>query len=312
MRESEMNVISNAVIQDSPKKSRNLSIIKLLVREMRPKQWSKNLLVFAALIFSIDRFNLDMGLYAFIGFACFCIISSCVYILNDFVDREADKVHPTKKNRPIASGELNPYVALIFGLVIFLLVISFAVYFNNLFGIVLILYFLLNVAYSFKLKHIVILDVMTIASGFVLRAVGGALVIHVEMTPWFLICTMLLALFLGINKRRNELIVLEKDSSHHRRVLNSYSIQLIDQMNSVVTTATVVSYALFTFTSDRTIQLMWTIPLVLYGIFRYLYLIYVENEGGSPEKLLFRDKHLLLTVIIYALITIVVLLLFDK
>ncbi|GIP06882.1 decaprenyl-phosphate phosphoribosyltransferase [Paenibacillus lautus] len=307
-----MNVISNAVIQDSPKKSRNLSIIKLLVREMRPKQWSKNLLVFAALIFSIDRFNLDMGLYAFIGFACFCIISSCVYILNDFVDREADKVHPTKKNRPIASGELNPYVALIFGLVIFLLVISFAVYFNNLFGIVLILYFLLNVAYSFKLKHIVILDVMTIASGFVLRAVGGALVIHVEMTPWFLICTMLLALFLGINKRRNELIVLEKNSSHHRRVLNSYSIQLIDQMNSVVTTATVVSYALFTFTSGRTVQLMWTIPLVLYGIFRYLYLIYVKNEGGSPEKLLFRDKHLLLTVIVYAIITIIVLLLFDK
>ncbi|WP_160044150.1 decaprenyl-phosphate phosphoribosyltransferase [Paenibacillus sp. USDA918EY] len=308
-----MGIISGIILQRTSENKNNSSgLAALIIREMRPKQWSKNFLVFAALIFSIDKIDVYMGLRSFVGFVCFCIVSSCVYIFNDFMDREVDRLHPIKKERPIASGALNPYFALIVGILILALGLSSAIYVNGLFGIIIGCYFLINIAYSIKIKHIVILDVMTIALGFVLRAVGGAVVIGVQTTPWFLVCIMLLALFLAINKRRNELIILEKSSNHHRKVLDNYSIQFIDQMNSLVTTATVVSYALFTFTSGRTVQLMWTIPFVLYGVFRYLYLIYLKNEGGSPDKLLFKDRHLLITVVLYTITTILILLLFEK
>ena len=182
---------------------------------------------------------------------------------------------------------------------------------NPLFTGLLILYFALNVSYSLALKHVVIIDIMIIAAGFVLRAIAGGLVIRVPLTPWFLICTLLLSLFLAIGKRRHELFLLENDKGAHRKVLDNYSFALLDQLNTIVTTATIISYSLFTFTSGRTIHLMWTIPLVIYGIFRYLYLIHIENKGGSPDRVLFEDKHILITVILYVISVVGILAYFE-
>jgi 4-hydroxybenzoate polyprenyltransferase len=279
---------------------------------MRPRQWTKNLLVFAALIFSIRHANLTMLGQAITGFVLFCLVSSCVYVLNDFVDREKDRMHPEKRNRPLASGALHPQTALAFGMVILGISLLLAFRFQLAFGLVLLLYFCLNVMYSFRLKHVVIIDLLVIAAGFVLRAVGGGLVIGVPLTPWFIICTLLLALFLAIGKRRHELYLLQSDKGAHRKVLEHYSLDLLNQMNAIVTTATIMSYALFTFNSGHTIHLMWTLIFVLYGIFRYLYLIHIEGKGGKPEKLLLEDKHILLTVVLYAFSVTVILLYFDQ
>ncbi|MEK8131067.1 decaprenyl-phosphate phosphoribosyltransferase [Paenibacillus filicis] len=283
----------------------------LMLEEMRWKQWTKNLLVFAALVFSIDKSNSVMVVQSVFGFVCYCLISSCVYVLNDYLDRHADRQHPIKKFRPIASGQLNPIGAIVTAGGIFLITIMVSLYLNLLFGVLLLVYFIINVCYSLKVKHIVILDIMCIAAGFVLRAIGGAIIINVYLTPWFLVCTMLLALFLAVNKRRHELILLDNNSTIHRKVLQNYTVPMIDQMNNVVTSATIVSYALFTFTSGRTLHLMWTIPFVMYGMFRYLYLVHIKNEGGAPDKLLFTDKPLLVTVIMYACLTISVLYMFE-
>ncbi|MEF3302703.1 decaprenyl-phosphate phosphoribosyltransferase [Paenibacillus sp. GYB003] len=268
--------------------------------QLRPRQWTKNLLVFAALIFSIKKSSMDMLFHSIAGFVLFCLVSSCVYILNDFVDREADRMHPEKRHRPMASGAIHPAGALLLGaaLLVFSLVSAFA--FSPLFALLLLVYFLLNVGYSFKFKHVVIVDVLIVASGFVLRAIGGGLVIGVSLTPWFLICTMLLSVFLAVSKRRHEVASLQAGKGAHRKVLDFYSIELLNQLTSVVTTATIMSYALFTFTSGHTIHLMWTLIFVLYGVFRYLYLIHMENKGGKPEKVLFEDRHILVTVMLYA------------
>jgi 4-hydroxybenzoate polyprenyltransferase len=279
---------------------------------MRPKQWTKNVLVFAALIFSIRIANVDMLGQAFTGFILFCLVSSCVYILNDYVDRDRDRMHPEKKNRPLASGALNPQMALAYGIVLLAASFFAAFRFHPPFGFVLLLYFVLNVLYSYRLKHVVILDLLIVASGFVLRAVGGGLIIGVPLTPWFLVCTLLLALFLAISKRRHELVLLKSDKGDHRHVLEYYSMDLLNQMNAIVTTATIMSYALFTFTSGHTIHLMWTLILVLYGIFRYLYLIHVEGRGGKPDRLLLEDKHILVTVVLYAISVMFILIVFDK
>ncbi|ERI07107.1 prenyltransferase, UbiA family [Aneurinibacillus aneurinilyticus ATCC 12856] len=279
----------------------------LLFRQLRPKQWTKNLLVFAALIFSFPNVNTEMLIRSVVAFFLFSFVSGCVYILNDFVDREADRQHPKKRYRPMASGALNPYVALVFGAILLVCSLALATYLEPRFGLVLFVYFVMNVAYSFRLKHVVIVDVMIIALGFVFRALGGGLVIEVPVTPWFFICTLLLALFLAISKRRHELILLENNMGSHRKVLDKYSKDLLNQLNSIVTTATIMSYGLFTFTSGRTQYLMATIPFVIYGIFRYLYLIHIEDKGGSPEEVLLKDKHILFTVILYALSVIIIL-----
>lgn len=274
---------------------------KLLLAQLRPKQWSKNLLVFAALLFSFERISASTVAETLVGFLLLCAVSGCVYILNDYMDREADRNHPEKRHRPMASGALKPSAALTFGGVLMAasLVVSWLL--NPLFTVLLAVYFGLNVAYSLALKHVVLVDIMIIAAGFVLRAIAGGLIIHVPFTPWFLICTMLLSLFLAISKRRHELLLLKAGKGTHRRVLEHYSLPLLDQLNSVVTTATIISYSLFTFTSGRTVHLMWTIPFVIYGIFRYLYLIHIEHKGGSPDRLLFEDKPILLSVVLYVI-----------
>lgn len=282
-----------------------------LLEQLRPKQWTKNVLLFAALLFSLKNATWELIGLTFAGFLLFCFVSSSVYILNDYMDIEADRRHPTKRFRPMASGALNPLLAISFGSFLLLFSLGAGYYIDYLFGILLSVYFLINLAYSLKLKHVVILDVMMIAAGFVLRAIGGGILIDVPFTPWFLICTMLLSLFLAIGKRWHEFKLAEQHGSAHRKVLAYYNADLLGQMSSIVTTATIISYALFTFTSGRTIHLMWTIPFVLYGIFRYQYLIYVENKGGSPDKLLFEDKPILLTVVLYALSVVAILTYFE-
>lgn len=287
------------------------STVSGLIRLLRPKQWTKNLLLFAALLFSFEEIRTETILATLLGFILFSLVAGCVYILNDFVDRDRYRQHPVKRYRRMASGQVNPSHALLFGIILLILSVGTAFMMNPLFGVLCIVYFLLNVSYSFVLKHLVILDMMTIAAGFVLRAIAGGVLIHVPFTPWFLICTMLLSLFLAIGKRRNELTLLEGNTGSHRKVLDNYSITLLDQFNTIVTTATIISYSLFTFTSDRTIHLMWTIPLVIYGMFRYLYLIHMKNQGGSPDRVLFEDKPILITVMLYVISVVTIFAIFE-
>jgi 4-hydroxybenzoate polyprenyltransferase len=296
--------------QQINEKDKELNVLPYLL-VLRPKQWTKNLLVFAALIFSIKTVTVDMVVHCAVGFILFCLVSGCVYIINDYIDREADSKHPEKCYRPIASGKLHPLGALLFGSVILIGCLAAAFLLEPWFSLLLFGYFIVNVAYSLKLKQIVIIDIMVIAFGFVLRAIGGGLVIDVAFTPWFLICTMLLALFLAISKRRHELYLLNQHKGEHRKVLEQYSPELLDQLNSIVTTAAIMSYSLFTFTSGHTIHLMWTIPLVMYGIFRYLYLIHMKGKGGSPEKVLVEDRHILSTVMLFAAMVVIILYYFE-
>lgn len=283
----------------------------LLFRQLRPKQWTKNLLIFAAPLFSFETVNPGSLVETLIGFFLLSFVSGCVYIVNDYADREADRNHPVKKYRPMASGALPPKLAVVFGILLLIASLAVSYLLNPLFTALLLLYFAMNVAYSFRLKHVVIIDIMIIAAGFVLRAIAGGLVIHVPFTPWFLLCTMLLSLFLAIGKRRHELHLLQNDKGSHRKVLDQYSFDLLDQMSSIVTTATIISYSLFTFTSGRTVHLMWTIPLVIYGMFRYLYLIHIEKKGGAPDRVLLEDSHILVTVILYVISVIGILIYFE-
>lgn len=299
---------NRSLITSSAKSS---NVLTLLFTQLRPKQWTKNLLVFAALLFSLKAVDLSAFIRSLAVFFLFSFVSGCVYIINDYADREADRIHPIKKNRPMASGALNPVLALWFGGVLLAASLVASYFINPLLTVLLVVYFTLNVSYSFKLKHMVILDIMVIASGFVLRAIAGGLAIHVHLTPWFLLCTMLLSLFLAIGKRRHELFLLEDQKGTHRKVLEKYSFALLDQLTGIVATATIISYSLFTFTAGRTIYLMWTIPLVIYGIFRYLYLVHMENKGGAPDRMLLEDKHILATVVLYVISVLAILLLFE-
>lgn len=271
---------------------------------LRPKQWTKNLFIFAGIFFSLNFLNFYMVLKAIFAFLIFCLLSGSGYMLNDLTDLEQDKHHPVKSHRPLASGKLrasHSYIALII-FIPFSLVMSY--YLSPSFFLIALAYFLLQLAYSFFLRNIVILDIFAIAFGFVLRVVAGAVVINVEISSWLLICTILLALFLGLSKRRHELIMLEEKAKEHRKVLEEYKPHLLDQMISAVTGSTIIAYALYTM-SEQTIKrfgtrnLIFTIPFVLYGIFRYLYLIYRRRAVGNPEDILATDKPLLIDIFLW-------------
>lgn len=279
----------------------------LLFRSLRPKQWTKNVAIFAALVFSQRLFEPSFFLETLLAFFLFCFISGSVYILNDVVDLEQDKKHPQKSKRPIAAGKLKPSVAIATGVIILMLATTIAFSLSFPFGMVAVSYLILQILYSFYLKHVVILDVFSVASGFVLRVVGGAEVIHVPISSWLLICTILLSLFLAMSKRRHELILLEDNAVHHRKILYEYSPYFLDQMISVVTSSTVIAYALYTMSEEtvkkfHTDNLKFTIPFVIYGIFRYLYLIHQKNEGGNPEMVLLTDKPLIINILLYGLV----------
>jgi 4-hydroxybenzoate polyprenyltransferase len=281
-----------------------------VLQSLRPKQWTKNFIVFAALIFDDHLFEpARIGLVVG-AFICFCLASSTVYLVNDVLDRESDRLHPDKRNRPIASGRLNERLAILVAVTLLLVSTLGAFALRPAFAAIIVLYLALLVAYSFSLKHFVILDVFTIAGGFVLRAAGGAVVLNAPISPWLYVCTVLLALFLGFGKRRNELNVLDQVAGAHRRNLDEYSVPLLDQLILITSAATVMAYSLYTFLAPNLPDnhaMMLTIPVVLYGLFRYLYLLYVRGEGGAPEQLLLTDRPLLATVGVWAAMAVAVL-----
>jgi len=269
-----------------------------VLRTLRVKQWSKNLFIFAPLVFSRNVFSLPLLARTAAAFACFCLLSGAAYILNDIKDVEEDRLHPVKSRRPIASGRLKrgPALGAFFLLLAFGLAGSLGIRLE--FFAAALCYLALQFAYSFWLKHVVILDVFLIAAGFFIRVAAGGLAIRVEISPWLFICTILLALFLALCKRRHELILLDEGARDHRPILEEYNPRLLDQMIAVVTASTVISYSLYTISGETvakfgTRNLIWTVPFVLYGIFRYLYLVYQKAEGGSPEALIIQDKPLL-------------------
>jgi|SRR5690606_27534276 len=281
-----------------------------LVQAMRPKQWTKNLIVFAALIFDLQLDNPGRVLVAVAAFLTFCLASGSVYLINDLLDREADRRHPTKRHRPIASGRLPERVAVLAAAASIVAAPALGLLIRPGFGLILAVYIASMLAYSLWIKHVVILDVFAIAAGFVLRAAGGAVALDVPISPWLYVCTVLLALFLGFGKRRNEIKVLEDAAGQHRRNLEEYSVGLLDQLIMLTAAATIMSYSLYSFTAPTLPDnhaMMLTIPFVLYGIFRYLLLVYVREEGGAPEQLLLTDRPLMVSVLLWAAAVVAVL-----
>ena len=296
-----------------------VSQLGYLIRAMRPRQWTKNGIVFLALIFSVGQeYHLTdpstwvpKTLAALVAFACFVLVSSADYLINDIRDIESDRAHPRKRKRVIAAGLLPIRTAWIWAIILGAIGNAGAFALNWHVGLVIFAYTVLMIAYSYRLKHIVLLDLMVIAAGFVLRAMAGALAIDVPISPWLYVVTALGALFLGINKRRAELELLQDGAGSHRKILDEYSTDLLDQMGSTVTAAVLMAYGLYTFTAEglpKNHSMMLTIPFVLYGIFRYLYLVHTKNEGGSPEEVLLRDIPIMLTSIGWVVTAAVVLL----
>jgi 4-hydroxybenzoate polyprenyltransferase len=281
-----------------------MSLPRALLVSLRPHQWTKNLVVLTALAFSQHLFEGDAVASAGMAFAAFCGLSGAVYLVNDIVDLERDRLHPLKRARPIASGALSVPTARAAAACLVALGLLVARGLGPGFFACALSYLTLNLAYSFVLKDVVILDVLTIAIGFVVRAVAGALAIQVAFSDWLLVCTILLALFLALAKRRHELATLE-NAAGHRQALAEYSPYLLDQMIAVVTASCLTAYAFYTLAPDtvekyRTDRLAWTIPFVIYGIFRYLYLVHRKEQGGSPSDVLLTDRPLLAAVALWA------------
>jgi 4-hydroxybenzoate polyprenyltransferase len=279
-------------------------VLGALLVSLRPKQWSKNLLVFAGLVFSHNLFDLTNFLRSLGGFAAFCLLSGAVYLVNDLVDVKNDRLHPVKKFRPIASGRLRPGAAKGASAVAVALALIGGFALDWRFGVIGLAYFLMQLAYSFKLKHMVVLDVMTVAAGFALRAVAGTVLVHVTISSWLFVCTILFALFIALAKRRHELLTLSAGGTGHRAVLENYSETLLDQMMAVATSSAVIAYCLYTIAPETiakfgTHSLMLTVPFVLYAVYRYLYLVYRKEMGGAPEQVLFGDLPLLVDVLLW-------------
>ncbi len=287
------------------------SRVRGLVILLRPGQWTKNLLVFAGLIFGRELFNPASVVQAMEAFVLFCGLSGVIYLLNDYADREADRKHPLKATRPIAAGVVSPRLALITAVVLGILCLAGSFWLNWRFGVVAVSYAALLSLYSGALKHIVIIDVLTIAIGFVLRAVAGAVAVGVPISHWLLTCTILLALFIALSKRRHEIVLLANEAASHRPILGEYSPYLLDQMIAVVTASTLMAYAFYAVSPETvekfgTQNLGLTLPFPLYGIFRYLYLVHQKDGGGSPAELLATDRPLLLCVALWVVAVVLI------
>ena len=290
----------------APAAPRQLNPVQAFWLSLRPHQWTKNLMVFAAPALSKHLFEWGPLAKSVLAFVIFCALSGTVYLLNDVADLERDRLHPRKRLRPIASGALSPRAAALLALVLGLASLGLSALLGLPFVLCAGLYLALNVLYSFRLKEIVILDVLSVSLGFVLRAVAGGVAIGVLVSDWLLVCTLLLAMFLALAKRRHELVSLTTSATGHRKILAEYSPYLLDQMISVVTASCLTAYAFYTMAPDtvqkyRTEKLAWTIPFVLYGIFRYLYLVHQKEKGGSPTDILVTDRPLLLNVFLWAM-----------
>ncbi len=288
-----------------------LSVVTGLARSLRPGQWTKNLVIFAGLIFGQQLFDLASLARSGTAFAVFCALSGAVYLLNDVLDREADGRHPLKRRRPIASGIVAPHLALGTSGALASAGLAVAFWLSGDFGAISVAYLVLQTLYSLKLKHVVIIDVLTIAIGFVIRAAAGAVVISVSISHWLLVCTILLALFMALSKRRHELTLLSEGAAGHRRILGDYSPYLLDQMIGVVTASTLIAYIFYTMSPETLGKfgsgwLGLTIPFPLYGIFRYLYLVHLKEGGGSPAEMLITDRPLLACVALWAAVVVLI------
>ena len=284
-----------------------ISMLKALIKTMRPRQWPKNAFVLAAVVFDrqLSLSNSVPLIRSLIGVLLFCLLSSSVYIINDLMDIEADRNHPKKRLRPIPSGKLPIRVAIGAAVFLVLFTLSMAYLLSPTFFLVTLAYFIVNLAYSLWLKHVPLVDVMIIALGFVLRVGAGVTIIDVQrFSPWLYVVMTLGALYIGFGKRRAELTLLNSDANAHRRVLDGYNLPLLDQLITIVSSSTILTYSLYTFSAPNLPNnhaMMLTIPFVLYGVFRYLYLIQVKKEGGEPEEMLLTDRPLQVTIFLWGL-----------
>jgi len=298
-----------AAVTDHPHRQSGVAVG--LFRSLRPEQWSKNLLVFAGLLFARRLFDLPSVLTALAAFTIFCALSGTVYLVNDIADRDSDRTHPLKSRRPIASGRVSVTLAAATAVALALAALLGSVALGWRFALVAASYLVLNMLYSMVLKHVVILDVLTIAIGFVLRASAGAIAIDVEISHWLFVCTILLALFISLAKRRHELVLLAAGAKEHRPILDEYSSYLLDQMICITAGSSLIAYVLYTISPENaekfgTPWMDLTIPFPIYGIFRYLYLVHRRDGGGSPSELLLSDLPLLACVVSWVAAVVVI------
>lgn len=277
-----------------------------LVRAMRPSQWIKNAIVYAALVFDGKLLDPDLFLRTTFIALCFCLVSSSVYLLNDLVDMENDRQHPRKRLRPLPSGQLSPRLATAAAIGFGVVGMLAATWVDFWAGVVTAVYLLQNVAYSFYLKNFVIVDVMVLSLGFLLRVAAGVVVVDVaNFSPWLYVCVTLLSLFLGFGKRRHEITLLAEEAANHRASLEQYNLQLLDQLIGIVTTSTLVAYTFYSFEAQTALagggRMLLTVPFVFYFIARYLYLIHVRKQGGAPDELLLQDRPLLINSLLWML-----------
>lgn len=283
---------------------------RALIEALRPKQWTKNAVVFAPLVFDNKLFNLTNLVNVTVAALLFCLTSGVVYLCNDLLDAEADRIHPKKRMRPIASGRLGQRAAIVFAGLLAAFAFAVSLLITPWLTLVLAGYMAMMFSYTLVLKHLVIIDVFVIAAGFLLRTAAGAVVIRVPLSPWLYVCMVLLSLFIGFAKRRHEIDLLEGSAGIHRRNLELYSKPLLDELIMIVAAATIMAYSLYTFSAPnlpRSHSMMLTIPFVLYGIFRYLYLVHREGGGGAPEQILIEDRPMLLTVFLWGITAVVIL-----
>lgn len=282
-----------------------------LLKSMRPKQWAKNAFILVPLVFDQKLFRAGPLVRTILAVVLFSLVSSAVYLLNDLGDIERDKLHPVKRSRPLPSGRLSPTVAKAMVILLPLVCLPLSYLINPLLAAILFVYLLQNIAYTFWLKNVVIIDVMTIAAGYVLRVAAGAAVVGVErFSPWLYLFTILLSLFIALCKRRNELIVLEEVANEHRAILQEYNGRFLDEMTGIVTSGAIMAYSLYTFSAPNlpaNHSMMLTIPFVIYGVFRYLYLVHVRQLGGEPEELFLKDMPLLVDILLCGILMVVVL-----
>jgi 4-hydroxybenzoate polyprenyltransferase len=289
-------------------------MLPALLKTMRPKQWPKNAFVLTALVFDAKLFRPTYLLRTLAAFGLFCAVSSAVYLINDVADIEKDRQHPAKRNRPLPSGQLSPVAAVAAAVALVVVCLPLAFMLDRRFAAIAAGYFVLMLLYSAWLKNVVIIDVFAVAAGFVLRVAAGVAVVRVErFSPWIYLCMVLAALFIAISKRRHELVLLNENATAHRSIFDEYSLPLLDDMIRLVAACTAMAYSLYTFSAPNLPQnhtMMLTIPFVLYGLFRYMYLVHIKGEGGTPEDLLFKDKPLLLDIVMWGLTVVLVLYLF--
>lgn len=286
-------------------------MIRDVIRTMRPKQWVKNVFIFGALVFDGKLLQPLPLVVTVLGFGLLCLISSAVYVINDLADVEKDRLHPQKRNRPLASGRLSTRAGLVTAIALPVVVLPLSFWLNVRFGLIVTAYLLLQIAYSFALKNLVIVDVLAIAAGFVLRVGAGVSLIEVErFSPWLYVCTTLLALFLGLGKRRQELVLMGDKGNNTRAILDHYNLAFLDQMIGVVTASTVMAYSLYTFSAAGLPQnhlMMLTIPFVIYGIFRWLYIIHVQGNGGAPDEVVLQDRPLQVSLVLWGITVLLIL-----